>query len=101
MNELKSKFISKLAIKVIIFVFIMTVVLFIAQSVSPIMTNYLALGQMQNSDEAFVVMNTYNRFQPVIRIIFVGICILFTTSLVKDTYKFVKNINELKNEKEN
>lgn len=101
MNELKSKFIAKLAIKVVIFALIMTAVLFIAQSVSPVMSNYLALGQMQNSDEAFVVMNTYNKFQPVIRIIFVGICILFATGLAKDTYKFVKNINEIKNEKEN
>lgn len=101
MRELKTKFITKLATKIIIFAFIMTIILIISQSVSPIITNYISLDQMQNSDEAFVVMNTYNKIQPVIRIVFVGICILFATSLAKDTYKFVKNINEIKNEKEN
>lgn len=99
MNELKRKFISKTAIKIVIFAFIMTIILFIAQSVSPIVSNNLALGQMQNTDEAFVVMNTYNKVRPMFNTSMVGVCILFVISIVKDVFKFVKNIKEI--EKEN
>lgn len=101
MNKLKQEFISKTAIKTIIFVLIMTTILFIAQSVSPIVSNNLALGQMQNSDEAFVIMNTYNKSRPIFNYTMVGICILFVISIVKDTIKFIKNIKNIENEKEN
>lgn len=101
MNELKQKFISKTAIKIVIFAFLMTVILFIAQSVSPIVSNNLALGQMQNSDEAFVIMNTYNKFRPIFNYTMVGICVLFVISIVKDVIKFIKNIKDIENEKEN
>ena len=103
MNEsqlkLKSSFISKTAVKIVIFVFIMSIILFIAQSASPIVSNSLAIGQMQNSDEAFVVMNTYNKVRPMFSMAMIGICILFAISIVKDTIKFVKNIKDV--EKEN
>lgn len=99
MNELKQKFISKTAIKIVIFAFIMTIILFIAQSISPIVSNNLALGQMQNTDETFVVMNTYNKVRPIFNTAMVGVCILFVFSIVKDVFKFVKNIKEI--EKEN
>lgn len=101
MNELKQKFISKTAIKIVIFAFLMTIILFIVQSVSPIVSNNLALGQMQNSDEAFVVMNTYNKLRPIFNYTMVGICILFVISIIKDAIKFTKNIKDIENEKEN
>lgn len=99
MNELKQKFISKTAIKIVIFAFLMTIVLSIAQSVSPVISNYIALDQMQNSDEAFVVMNTYNKLRPIFSMSMVGICVLFVISVVKDIIKFVKNVKDI--EKEN
>ena len=99
MNELKRKFISKTAIKIVIFVFLMTIILFIAQSISPVVSNNLALGQMQNTDEAFVVMNTYNKLRPMFNTAMVGVCVLFVISIVKDVFKFAKNIKEI--EKEN
>ena len=101
MSELKQKFISKTSIKIVIFAFLMTVILFIAQSVSPIVSNNLALGQMQNSDEAFVIMNTYNKLRPIFNYTMVGICVLFVISIVKDVIKFIKNIKDIENEKEN
>ena len=99
MNELKQKFISKTAIKIVIFVFLMTIILFIVQSISPVVSNNLALGQMQNTDEAFVVMNTYNKLRPMFNTAMVGVCVLFVISIVKDVFKFAKNIKEI--EKEN
>ena len=101
MKDLTKKFISKTIIKMIIFAILMSVILFIAQSVSPIVSNNLALGQMQNSDEAFVVMNTYNKARPIFNTIMVGICGLFTVAIAKDTYKFVKIIKTAEKEKEN
>lgn len=101
MEKRTFNFIKKLAIKVIIFTFIMVMVLFMMQSISPVVTNHLALSQMGNSDEAFVIFNTYNRFRPVFKYVFTGICILFTVYVAKDTYKFVKNIKNIEKEKDN
>lgn len=101
MRELTQKFIRKTVIKFIVFIFLMTMVLIIAQSVSPIITNNLALGQMQNSDEAFVVMSTYYKIRPILTTIMVGISILFAVAIAKDTYKFVKIVKNTEKEKGN
>ena len=101
MKDLTKKFISKTIIKVIIFAFLMSIILFVARSVSPIVSNNLALGQMQNSDEAFIVMNTYNQSRPIFNTTMVGICGLFAVAIAKDTFKFVKIIKTAEKEKEN
>lgn len=89
-----TKFIIKTASKIIIFAFLMIVAAAIMSSLSPVVSNEIALGQMQNSDEAFILMNTYNKVRPVISAVFTGITIWFTCTIVRDTYKFFKNQKE-------
>lgn len=92
------KFITKTVVKVIMFVFVMAIISSIIQTMSPIISNGMALGQMENSDEMFVIMNTYNKVRPIVNATYAGITILFMYTIGRDTYKFVKNH---KNEKEN
>ena len=99
-NELYKQFVKKTIRKVVMFTFLMIIVASIAQSMSPVISNELALTQMQNSNEIFVIVNTYNKVRPIANSIYVGIIIWFTYMLGRDVYKFVKTIN-VENEKEN
>lgn len=93
------KFITKTAVKIVIFAVILILVTSLLQSISPIMSNQIALGQMQNSDEAFVFMNTYNKIRPIANIGLTVIGVLFAGTIARDTYKFIKSF-ENNNEKE-
>ena len=94
------RFIIKIARRIIWFACLMILVSTVAQSVSPIVSNEMALGQMQNSNEAYILMNTYNKVRPIITAVYSGIIIWFTSTIARDIYKFVKTKNT-KNEKEN
>lgn len=93
------KFVIKIIRKCVVFALLMIVVAAIGQSVSPIVSNQVALGQMQNSDEMYVLMNTYNKIRPIVSFAFAGIILLFTGTIARDIYKFVKTTIE--NKKEN
>jgi type III secretory pathway component EscS len=88
-----AKFVRRLAIRVIIFTFVMIVVAAVWQSVSTIISNYIAMTQMQNDDLAFVIMNVYNRVKPIGVGIYGLIILWFVYTLGRDTYKFVKKNN--------
>lgn len=89
-----TKFIFKTASKIIMFTFLMIVAAAVAQSLSPVVSNEMALTQMENSNELFVVMNTYNKIRPIISAVFTGVAIWFTCTIARDTYKFFKNQKE-------
>lgn len=99
-SELTKHFVRKLVKKGVIFAFLMIVVTAVGQSIAPIVTNNLALTQMQNSDEMFVAMETYSKLKPIVNITYAGIFVWFGCGIVKDICKFNKSINTT-NEKEN
>lgn len=99
-SELAKHLVRKLVKKGAIFAFLMIVVTAVGQSIAPIVTNNLALTQMQNSDEMFVAMETYVKLRPIVNIAYTGIFIWFGCGIVKDICKFNKSINTT-NEKEN
>ena len=82
------KFIVKTATKIIMFAIISTIVLSLLTN--PIITNELALGQMQNSNELYLLMETYNKVKPFISVIYGFITALFAGTTIRDTYKFIK-----------
>lgn len=99
--ELTKQFIKKIITKIVIFAFIMIVVTSITKSMSPVISNSVALTQMQHSDAMFVMMNTYNKIKPLVSVIYFGIIACFTCTIGRDIYKFAKTVNENNNEKEN
>ena len=92
------KFITKTIRKIIVFTFAMVIIGSIMQSMSPVISNEMALTQMENSNEMFILMNTYNKVRPIVDVVYSGIIIFFVYTIGRDTYKFIKNY---KNEKEN
>ena len=106
-HELTKQFIKKTIRRTLIFAFVMIVVAAIGQSMSPIISNELALTQMQNDNAMYVAMNTYNRIKPIFNSLYSCVILWFVYTLGRDTYKFVKinnntanNVNGT-NEKEN
>ena len=82
------KFIIKTTIKVLVYAIISTIVMTLITN--PIITNELALGQMQNSNELYLLMETYNKTKHFVSIIYGLITALFAGTTIHDTYKFIK-----------
>lgn len=99
-NELIKQFVKKTLRRIVIFVVIMLLVTALSSAMAPIISNEVALGQMQHSNEMFVLMETYNKIKPLFTAAYAAITIWFVYTLGRDTYKLVKTINT-KNEKEN
>ena len=92
-NELTKQFVKKTIRRTLIFAIIIIVVAAIGQSITPVVDNSMALTQMENSDEMFVLMNTYNKIKPIFNALYSCVILWFVYTLGRDTYKFVKTIN--------
>ena len=99
-NELTKQFVKKTIRRTVIFAVIMVIIAAISQSISPVISNELALTQMQNDNAMYVAMNTYNRIKPIFSTVYSCVILWFVCTLGRDTYKFAKTINT-ENEKEN
>lgn len=93
-TELTKQFVKKLIKKGFIFTFLVIIFSAVTQAMSPVITNSLALTQMQNSNEMFVFLQTYSKLRPVVNLIYGGVLIWFTYTIGRDTYKFIKHMEE-------
>jgi len=82
------RFIYRLIIKIIIFSIFSAIVSTLLYG--PIITNELALTQMEQSNELYMLMESYNRLRPFISIIYGLITACFVGTTVYDIYKFIK-----------
>jgi lipoprotein signal peptidase len=99
--ELIKQFVKKTIRRTLIFAFVMIVVGAVGQSMSPVISNEMALTQMQNDNALFVIMSTYNRIKPIFNALYSCVILWFVYTLGRDTYKFANNIKNTENEKEN
>ena len=76
------KLIIKTAVKVLIFAIFSTIVLNMLNG--PIITNELALLQMEHSNGLYLMMDTYNRVRPFISFIYCFITVLFAANNIYD-----------------
>lgn len=93
-TELTKQFIRKTIRKVFIFAFLMVIVSSVTQAMNPVVTNEMAMGQMQNSNEMYILMETYNKIRPVFSLIYGGIIVWFTYGIGRDIYKFAKTLTK-------
>lgn len=94
-------FVSKTAMRSIIIVLILVMVFTITQT--PIITNSIAMNQMENSNDWFVAMTMYQKFANVAGL-FGTVSVIVTLGFIGwDGYKLAKilNKNETETEKEN
>lgn len=95
----KRKFFFKIGIKCLVFTILSAITLVLIQT--PVITNKIAMGQMENSDELYVLMETYYKMVPIVQIVYGLIAFTFVAWVVYDIYVYVKKTKEKKeNEKE-
>lgn len=76
----------KLAIKIVLLITLILIGVMI-DSAAPVITNELAMTQMENSNELLVATNTYNRIKPMIEFACSAIVFLVTCTIACDIYK--------------
>lgn len=82
------RFIFKTVVKIIIFVIFSIIVSTLLYG--PIITNELALTQMEQGNELYMLMESYNRLSPLLSIIYGLITTCFVGTTIYDIYKFIK-----------
>ena len=93
------KFIYKTLIGVLIYTIISMVAIFLLTS--PVITNWLAMGQMENDDMSYLLMDAYYRARPFISFIYNCVTVIFVGSITYNAYKLIKAKKEQKNKGEN
>lgn len=91
-----NEFIKKTAIKLVIFSFVLIVVSSIYQAIFPIIANEIALTQMQNYADSFVIVEMLTTIQKIAIAVKWIVIIVFMSAIGRDTYKFTKTIKENK-----
>ena len=85
------KLIIKTNVKIIAAIILCVIISIIATSVTPHLTNDLAVGQLQNDDISWTLMNAWNQIQNYAGIAYGVVTIVCGISIVKDFYIFFKN----------
>ena len=86
-----TQFIKKLLIKIAILVILFTAVITFLNAGSAIINNYIALGQMENSDGMFILMEMYNNFiKPTLLVVTYSVALIVSVTIATDVYKFIK-----------
>ena len=88
-------FVTKILTRLILFAALMIVVMAMVES--PILTNEIALGQMENSSEAFMLMGMFFSFRNLVKAVIGLVALLFGVTIIRDIYKFIKSIYKEKN----
>lgn len=64
---------------------------------NPTVPNLIALGQMENSTAAFMLLGMYFSFQRIAKFVTWLIVLWFIWDIVREIYKFIKSIYKEKN----
>lgn len=91
--------IKKFAIKILSRVVKFAALLIIASAIieNPILRNEIALGQMENSTTAFMLLGMYFSFQNIAKFVTGLIVLWFIWDIAREIYKFIKSIYKEKN----
>ena len=82
------RFIYKITAKIIIFIIFSVIASTLLYG--PIITNEIALTQMENSNELYMLMESYNKLRPILSIVYGLINGIFVWTTIYDICKFIK-----------
>ena len=81
--------------KILIAIFLCVVISMVMTAFAPHLSNDLALGQLENDDMSWSVMQLWYKLQTAVFYIKAGICLVCGIDCSKSIYKYVKNRKEL------
>lgn len=86
------KFAIKITINVITLIILTVIMLLVFENT--VVTNDIALGQMNNSDEAYLLMEYYNRVRTIVSTAYGCISGIIVGATIYYIYNFIKNKGE-------
>lgn len=89
------RFIARTLVKIISYATITIIMLSLLNSA--VITNDIALGQMQHSDEVYVIMTMYEHMKHIIYFVYNCITVGFAGTIIYDIYKFIQTKTKEKN----
>lgn len=90
-----TKFATKITIKILVLMLISTIAWYLSNN--PIISNELAMTQMENSNELYLMVEAYNRTKLIISVIHGCISAWLAGSAICDMYKFIIKENKGEN----
>ena len=98
------KFVKRTIILLCVFIIVTFTLSTASYTVSTIISNNLAVNQLQQDDSAFVLMELYNNaLKPIIPLIYYVVCVAVLATFATNIYKFYKykKMEKIKNEENN
>lgn len=88
--------------RILILIIIVAAVACFMSAASTILSNHLALTQMENSDSLFIIFEMYNKFMvPSLSVALVAFIIYRIYVITSDIYQYIKNKEDIKGENNN
>lgn len=98
----RKRFITKITIRALILTIILIFIVNFLGAADTLIVNELALGQMENSNDAYLLMQLYNNtIKPLCYAIAAIASLVIVVLTATDTYKFLKTINKGETKDEN
>ena len=91
--NLKTKYITRITIKVITMIVFLSVLGIIWSSIAPVVTNEMAMGQMENDHAGFITWEIYQKIDNFVPLIMTLLALPFVYSAGKDMGNLVSIIN--------
>ena len=88
-KNLIKQFVKRTGAKFIVFIIAMTLVSACLTAMAPLISNDIAIGQMENDDTLYVMMEMYNNVQPIVSLIYIVIIVWFGIGIGRDIVDFV------------
>ena len=84
----KKEFILHTLIKIVIMVVVTVTVFTVIQS--PTITNDIAMGQLENSNELYIQLELYNKWMPIVRSIYYTLMCGIGLTIMYDIYRYLR-----------
>ena len=91
--NLKTKYITRITIKVITMIVFLSILGIIWSSIAPVVTNEMAMGQMENDHTGFITWEIYQKIDNLVPFIMALLALPFIYSAGKDIGSLVSIIN--------
>lgn len=91
--KLRTKYITRITIKVIAMIVFLSVLSIIWSSIAPVVTNEMAMGQMENDHTGFITWEIYQKIDNFVPFIMALLALPFLYSTGKDVGSLINIIN--------
>lgn len=91
--KLRTKYITRITIKVIVMIVFLLVLGIIWSSIAPVVTNEMAMGQMENDHTGFIAWEIYQKIDNFVPLIMTLLALPFMYSIGNDFGSLISIIN--------